>query len=140
MTSHSLNIVLFGETGVGKSSVINLIAGQHVAEVSPDVIGCTMSSAHYDFLVKGRQLHIWDTIGLEEQELGVNGYLAAIEKSNELIQRLPTQGGVDLLIFCVRGNRVTATMQSNYRLFYEVPTASLLSFPWSPSNLGRSLS
>ncbi|KIJ06534.1 hypothetical protein PAXINDRAFT_19376 [Paxillus involutus ATCC 200175] len=121
MASPSINIILFGETGVGKSSVVNLIAGQKVADVSPETGLCTMSSTHYAFFVEGRQFHIWDTVSLEEPELGgANGYLPAVQKSNELIQQLSTQGGVDLLLFCMRGNRVTATTQSNYRLFYEV--------------------
>jgi len=115
-----VNIILFGETGVGKSSVINLIAGQQIANVSPDVQGCTMSSKEYYFNVAERQFRIWDTVGLEEPEMGVNGYLAAIEKALDLIQRLSQEGGVNLLLFCIRGNRVTATTQSNYRLFYEV--------------------
>jgi len=118
--SSSLNIILFGETGVGKSSVINLIAGRPIAQISADVLGCTMSFKPYTFPVHGRTLHIWDTVGLEEPEMGVNGYLPAIEQAWELIQHLTSQGGVDLLLFCIRGNRVTATTQSNYRLFYEV--------------------
>ncbi|KAG9316422.1 P-loop containing nucleoside triphosphate hydrolase protein [Chiua virens] len=116
----SLNIILFGETGVGKSSVINLISGRPIAQTSPDVQGCTMSFKPYTFNVGGRGYHIWDTVGLEEPEMGVNGYLPAIEQACELIHHLNSQGGVDLLLFCIRGNRVTATTQSNYRLFYEV--------------------
>lgn len=118
--SSSLNIILFGETGVGKSSVINLIAGRRIADTSPDVQGCTMSFKPYSFPVNGRTFHIWDTVGLEEPEMGVNGYLPAIEQACDLINQLTRQGGVDLLLFCIRGNRVTATTQSNYRLFYEV--------------------
>jgi tRNA U34 5-carboxymethylaminomethyl modifying GTPase MnmE/TrmE len=119
MAPDSLNIILFGETGVGKSSVINLIAGEQVAGTSSDAVGCTMSSTLHEFSIKGRQFHIWDTVGLEEPTMGVNGYLPAIEKSIELIQRLSSQSGVDLLLMCIRGNRLTATTQSNYRLFYE---------------------
>ncbi|KAF8551737.1 hypothetical protein OG21DRAFT_1498932 [Imleria badia] len=48
---------------------------------------------------------LWDTAALEEPESGTSGYM----------------GGISLFPFCVRGNRVTTTMQSNYyRLFYEV--------------------
>ncbi|KAF8545562.1 hypothetical protein OG21DRAFT_1518587 [Imleria badia] len=119
--SSSLNIVLFGETGVGKSSVINLIAGRSIAETSPDVQkGCTLSFKPYSFPGNDRTFHIWDTVGLEEPDMGVNGYLAAIEQSAELINSLSNQGGIDLLLFCIRGNRTTATTQSNYRVFYEV--------------------
>ncbi|KIK80763.1 hypothetical protein PAXRUDRAFT_15613 [Paxillus rubicundulus Ve08.2h10] len=121
MASPSINIILFGETGVGKSSVVNLIAGRKVAETSPETSLCTMESTHYTLFVEGRQYHIWDTVSLEEPEVGgINGYLPAVQKSSELIQSLSAQGGVDLLLFCMRGNRVTATTQSNYRLFYEV--------------------
>lgn len=115
-----MNIILFGETGVGKSSVINLIAGKTVAAVSPDVEGCTLRSKEYQFDVEQMHLSIWDTVGLEEPEMGVNGYIPAIEKAYTLIRRLREVGGVDLLLFCIRGNRVTMTTQSNYRLFYEV--------------------
>ncbi|KAI6169534.1 P-loop containing nucleoside triphosphate hydrolase protein [Pisolithus thermaeus] len=120
MSSTSLNIILFGETGVGKSSVINLIAGGSVAEVSPDADGCTMNSTDYQFMIGSRKITIWDTVGLEEPQMGVNGYYAAIVKAYGLIQKLSRAGGVDLLLFCIRGNRITATTQSNYRLFYEV--------------------
>lgn len=116
----SVNIVLFGETGVGKSSVINLIAAHQVASVSPDAHGRTLSSKRYSFSVGGRSFHIWDTAGLEQPEMGAVGYMAAIEGALALIHQLAQQGGVDLLLFCMRGNRVTATTQSNYRLFYEV--------------------
>ncbi|KAH0827600.1 P-loop containing nucleoside triphosphate hydrolase protein [Lanmaoa asiatica] len=116
----SVNIVLFGETGVGKSSVINLIAGQQIAIVSPDTMRCTLSSRRYSFPVSGKVFHIWDTPGLEEPEMGAVGYMAAIEGALTLIQQLAQQGGIDLLLFCMRGNRVTATTQSNYRLFHGV--------------------
>lgn len=116
----SVNIVLFGETGVGKSSVINLIAGHQVASVSSDADGRTLSSRRHSFLVGTRTFHIWDTAGLEQPELGAVGYMAAIEGALSLIQQLSQQGGIDLLLFCMRGNRVTATTQRNYRLFYEV--------------------
>ncbi|KAF8836416.1 hypothetical protein BDN67DRAFT_911232, partial [Paxillus ammoniavirescens] len=113
------NIVLFGETGVGKSSVINLIARKNVAQVSSDVDGCTMASTPYDITLDNHNIRIFDTVGLEEPQMGVNGYLAAIEKAYELILSLSKAGGVHLLLFCMRGGRITATVQSNYRLFCE---------------------
>ena len=114
--SNSLNIIVFGQTGSGKSSVINLIAGKQVATVSNGAAGCTLSFKPYVFPVNGRTYHIWDTVGLDEPD----EEFTAIEQAWELIQNLTSQGGVDLLLFCIRAPRITATSVANYRLFYEV--------------------
>ncbi|KAF8552003.1 P-loop containing nucleoside triphosphate hydrolase protein [Imleria badia] len=114
--SSSLNIILFGQTGSGKSSVINLIAGREIAKVSNGAAGCTLSFKPYTFPVNGRNFHIWDTVGLDEPDME----LVAIELARELIQHLASRGGVDLLLFCIRAPRITGTSQANYRLFYEV--------------------
>ena len=115
----TVNVVLFGETGVGKSRVINLIARKEAAKVSSDVDGCTMQSTRYDIHFDGMSFAIFDTIGLEEPQMGINGYLKAIEKAYELIVKLGAAGGIHLLLFCMRGGGRTATTQSNYRLFCE---------------------
>ncbi|KAN0094480.1 P-loop containing nucleoside triphosphate hydrolase protein [Tylopilus felleus] len=114
--SNSLNILLFGETGHGKSSVINLIAGRQIAEVSNRAEACTLSFKSHKFAVNGRAYHIWDTVGLNEPDMEFN----AIEQACDLIRGLTSEGGVDLLLFCIRAPRATATSQANYRLFYEV--------------------
>ncbi|KIJ19190.1 hypothetical protein PAXINDRAFT_52964, partial [Paxillus involutus ATCC 200175] len=114
------HIMLFGETGVGKSSLINLLTGWHAAEVSPNFGACTMDAKEYQFQLGPTIIRLWDTVGLEEPEKGPNGYEGAIEKAIQLIRRLNATGGISLFLFCMRGNRITATTQSNYRLFYEV--------------------
>ena len=118
--AQDLHVILFGETGVGKSSLVNLLAGWHVAEVSPDSVACTLTSTEYQFQLGAATIRLWDTVGLEEPESGTSGYMSAIERATELVRRLSASGGISLFLFCVRGNRVTTTMQSNYRLFYEV--------------------
>ena len=118
--TQDIHVVLFGETGVGKSSLVNLLAGWHVAEISPDSVACTLASTEYQFQLGAATIRLWDTVGLEEPERGTNGYMGAIEKAAELIRRLNASGGISLFLFCIRGSRVTTTMQSNYRLFCEV--------------------
>ncbi|KAF8557974.1 hypothetical protein OG21DRAFT_1456380 [Imleria badia] len=113
------NIVIFGETGSGKSSLVNLIMGQKVAATSYGTDGCTLDSTLYETSVGEYHLRIYDTVGLNEPQLGAEHYLAAIEKAHQLITALNNAGGVHLLVFCVRGGRITATTQHNYRLFYE---------------------
>ena len=115
----TVNVVLFGETGVGKSAVINLIAQKEVAKISSDVDGCTMQSTRYDIPFDDMNLTIFDTIGLEQPQIAINGYLKAIEKAYELIMKLSYAGGIHLLLFCMRGDRISAKSQKNYRFFYE---------------------
>jgi tRNA U34 5-carboxymethylaminomethyl modifying GTPase MnmE/TrmE len=113
------NIVLFGETGAGKSSVVNLMAGEEKAITSPDMLRCTMTWKEFSIAFDGFKYKVFDTIGLEEPQLGINEYLGAIYNARNLIMKLQSEGGIDLLLFCVRAGRVSATLRNNYRLFYE---------------------
>ncbi|KAG6378107.1 hypothetical protein JVT61DRAFT_13792 [Boletus reticuloceps] len=47
-----------------------------------------MQSTRYDISFDDMNFTIFDTIGLEEPQMGVNGYLKAIEKAYELVARL----------------------------------------------------
>ncbi|KAG2106587.1 uncharacterized protein F5147DRAFT_614278 [Suillus discolor] len=114
------NIVIFGETGVGKSSVINLMAGQQIAHISPDAPRCTLHWTEYQITFEnGTRYRVFDTASLEEPRLGTGAYPPTLLNAYNLINNLKEHGGVNLLLFCIRGGRVTATMQSNYRLFFE---------------------
>jgi tRNA U34 5-carboxymethylaminomethyl modifying GTPase MnmE/TrmE len=113
------NIVLFGETGAGKSSVVNLMAGEERAETSPDMMRSTLRWREYPMTFGGYNYKVFDTVGLEEPQLGIKEYLNVIVNARSLITKLDNEGGIDLLLFCVRAGRLSATLQNNYRLFYE---------------------
>ena len=119
---HPFNVVIFGEAGVGKSSVVNLIAGQKVAETSADSRGRTLESKQYTFQVARKTYNVWTTTGLGEPVFSVKGYLGAIEKAYLVIQQITAEGGLDLLLFCMpgSGSQISQTMLCNYRLFFEV--------------------
>ncbi|KAJ8588155.1 hypothetical protein M405DRAFT_793418 [Rhizopogon salebrosus TDB-379] len=113
------NIVLFGGTGAGKSSVVNLMAGQEKARTSLDMGRCTLRWQEHPVTFDGFVCKVFDTVGLEEPQLGTKAYLDIIVDAYNLIRRLKNEGGIDLLLYCVRAGPVTSTLQTNYRLFYE---------------------
>jgi hypothetical protein len=113
------NIVLFGQAGAGKSSLVNFMAGKEVAGTSNDMKSCTLHWKEYPVQFDGESYNVFDTVGLEEPQLGIPQYLDAVENAYTLIQNLERQGGIDLLLFCMRAGRLTTTLQTNYRLFHE---------------------
>ncbi|KAG1785554.1 P-loop containing nucleoside triphosphate hydrolase protein, partial [Suillus plorans] len=131
------SIVLFGDTGAGKSSLINLMAGKKVARTSPDMQRCTMHWQEYNIDFGDTPYRVYDTIGLEAPQLGIKEYLEFVENAYQLIKRLDKQGGIDLLLFCVRAGRVTATLQSNYRLFHEFLCEKKIPIVLAVTNLER---
>ncbi|KAG2131417.1 P-loop containing nucleoside triphosphate hydrolase protein [Suillus bovinus] len=135
-TTHQ-SIVLFGDTGAGKSSLINLMAGEEVACTSPDMQRCTMHWQEYNISFGDTSYKVYDTIGLEAPQLGTKEYLEFVENAYQLIKRLDKQGGIDLLLFCVRAGRVTATLQSNYRLFHEFLCEKKIPIVLAITNLER---
>ena len=99
------NVVLFVECGVGKSSIINAIVGQPVANTSNDVHGCTDRTASYAItLDTGIRINLWDTIGLDEGTAGRIPADLAKQRLKAFLQgQIVSPDGVDLLLYCVRG-------------------------------------
>ncbi|KAI5990428.1 hypothetical protein EDD15DRAFT_2280146 [Pisolithus albus] len=87
-------VVVVGATGVGKSSVINAIAGEKRAQISSDTDMCTRECKAFLVELKpGVITELWDTVGWDESRIEiVTGH----------VQRLVSTRGIDLLLFCVR--------------------------------------
>lgn len=116
------NILVFGETGTGKSSIINMLIGHDVAKSSPDARGCTFTSRPYDLSLAqadGTQKHyrIWDTAGLNEDEAGTVTPMQAIHNLLKLAEE--TRGRLHLLVYCIRATRYHDVIKDNYNLFYK---------------------
>jgi len=118
-TDGTPNVIIFGETGVGKSSLINMIAGTPSAAISSSAIGCTFESIPYVVELNGLQYRLWDTAGLNEGENGNVSADSAIESLQELVRNLQ-YGGVSLLVYCIRGSRLRDIVKINYDLFYTI--------------------
>lgn len=81
-----LQVVLIGRPNVGKSSLLNRLAGEEVAIVTP-VAGTTRDTLREAIQIDGIPLHIIDTAGLREtvdevERLGIARTWAAVEKAD----------------------------------------------------------
>lgn len=114
-----LNAILFGESGVGKSSIVNLVVGQQIAEVSSGIESCTLDSRSYKINTGLYQFLFWDTVGLNGLHIGHDVCGKAIENAVHLVRDLHRQGGIDLLIFCKKFGRLTPSELNTFRLFQE---------------------
>lgn len=109
------NVVVFGETGVGKSSVINMIADKPVAKTSADASGCTFESTPHNATLNNKRIRIWDTAGLNEGEMGTVTAGNAIIHLYHLLRGL--EDGVSLLVLCMRAPRIRDSTLRNYMMF-----------------------
>ena len=110
--------MVFGETGVGKSSLINLIADEKVAKTSSSAAGCTLEYQRYLLTISDQRFAVWDTAGLEEGTQGTVPAEKAEAYLKQLLHSLAKASGIDLLIYCVRGTRARSALLANYHLFY----------------------
>ena len=62
-----VNVVLIGQPNVGKSSLMNALAGEDIAIVT-SIAGTTRDTIKNEIQIKGVPLHIIDTAGLRETE------------------------------------------------------------------------
>ncbi|KAH7889071.1 P-loop containing nucleoside triphosphate hydrolase protein [Phlebopus sp. FC_14] len=107
-------IVLFGESGVGKSSLINLIAGEDIATVSDSAATCTSRTEMHNITVDSCDLVVFDTVGLSAAT-----YLDALEEAYTLLRLLQSDGDVDLIVLCVRASLSWHSLEHQYRLCHE---------------------
>ena len=84
-----LHVVLAGQPNVGKSSLLNALAGDDIAIVTP-VAGTTRDKVVQQIHIKGVPIHIIDTAGLRDTEdtverIGIERTWAEIEKANVIL-------------------------------------------------------
>ncbi|KAG8216990.1 kinase-like domain-containing protein, partial [Butyriboletus roseoflavus] len=115
------NVVFFGEAGVGKSSVINLIVGHPIANVSSGAEPCTLDPCAYKISTGMQQFQIWDTLGFGSAPTKHNlPDSRAAMTATQLIRHLSREGGIDLIVFIKIRGQLTSSELNCYRLFKEV--------------------
>ena len=93
-----LTVVLVGLPNVGKSSLLNRLAGEERAIVT-DIAGTTRDALRETIQVEGIPLHIIDTAGLREtddpvERIGVERTWREIEKADVVLQIVDARAGV----------------------------------------------
>ncbi|KAG1891683.1 P-loop containing nucleoside triphosphate hydrolase protein [Suillus fuscotomentosus] len=111
------NVVLYGESGVGKSSLINLIMGRDAAKTSPDALACTTTHAPYDATISGQHFRLWDTAGFNEGSEGTVPAVMAERNLTAFLRGLNQEDGVHLLIYCTHYKIFSAVIRDS-----KVPT------------------
>lgn len=109
------NVIVFGESGVGKSSIVNLVVGSQAARTSPDADACTTRTKPYDVTIDGIKYKLWDTPGLDGGSFGL--FRAAIVERNlkTVVRKLLKKNEPSLLIYCVRASRATRALVRHYQ-------------------------
>ena len=110
------NIVIFGESSVGKSSVVNLIAGADVALTHPPLHAdrCNLRNTPYEVEFSGSKYRLYDTPALDENS-------PATDVAMDLYKLvLSLHEGINLLALVIRGPRVTQSILPNYEMFYKI--------------------
>ena len=84
-----LHVVLVGAPNVGKSSVLNALAGEEVAIVTP-IAGTTRDRIAHPMAVAGIPLHIIDTAGVRQTEdeverLGIERTLTEVSRADVVL-------------------------------------------------------
>ncbi|KAE9405896.1 hypothetical protein BT96DRAFT_934633 [Gymnopus androsaceus JB14] len=112
-----LNVIFFGSTGCGKSSIVNMLLDREMAPMSSGAVGCTFDNNAYSVTIEKKEYQLFDTTGLDEGTAGTVVSKDAILKLYQLLRSL--QDGVTLLVYCMRGPRITETLERNYSIFHD---------------------
>jgi tRNA modification GTPase len=93
-----VNVVLIGQPNVGKSSLLNQLAGYDAAIVT-DIAGTTRDTLREAIQIEGVPLHVIDTAGLRDtdnpvERLGIERTWAALDKADLAVLLTDAQHGV----------------------------------------------
>ena len=121
---HSIrNVIVFGESGGGKSSVINMLNGNPPLPLNDGAEGVVENHATRTKTISGQTYRVFETVSINKPGRGWlgrtrNDTRAAKEQLIKIIKGLNT--GLNLLVYVMRAGEIMKTAADNYRLFHDV--------------------
>ncbi|KAG1871233.1 kinase-like domain-containing protein [Suillus subalutaceus] len=117
--SRKSNIVVAGAIGSGKSSLVNILCGKHVAQTSNNAERCTRKLTDYQTSFRNIEYRVFDTLGFACSTGTSLGPKERPEKHEKLqIEEIHEQRSIDLLLLCVssRNFHVQAVLDVHRRI------------------------
>ena len=109
-----IKILVFGSSGSGKTSMINLLTGSNNPVGDGNLNGCTFESKDVEFKKDNNLYLLTDTVGLNEAEGGKVMAGEALVKLIELIKK--AKDGFNLVIFVRKCGVLSQQDEDNYNL------------------------
>ncbi len=93
-----VQVALIGQPNVGKSSLMNMLAGEEVAIVT-EIAGTTRDALRQEVVLEGVSFHLIDTAGLREttdrvERMGIERTWQAVEKAGIALLLVDSQHGL----------------------------------------------
>jgi tRNA modification GTPase len=94
-----MHVVLVGQPNVGKSSLMNALAGDEVAIVT-DIAGTTRDTVREEILLDGVPVHVIDTAGLRDtqdvvEQIGIERTWRAVDRADLALVLVDSRAGID---------------------------------------------
>jgi len=121
------HVVIIGQSGAGKSSLVNMLCPEAKANVSNDAESCTTREIRYPCQFDNRQYTVHDTVGIREGTGWVFKFWPPRFSKREpeetprlkrYLKELMDKGELHLLIYCMSGIRYRKPSHAdNYEIF-----------------------
>lgn len=129
------NVLVIGNSGVGKSTLINAALGEARAEVGWGPVGTTRELHIY--AAEGLPFRVIDTVGFEPSFLKERQAIGAVKKWSRTAARADGNGAINVIWFCVDGTarklfpKAIADLAAATAMWPSVPVVAVITKSYS---------